>query len=81
MICIYMLSMLNMNHTNGSTQEVFVIPKLIHNLLGLQAITVLELVTKVDTIDNGKPVIQKKFPLLFSGLGKCLMNTSFASCR
>ena len=52
------------------TQEVFVIPKLTHNLLGLPAITALELVTKVDDIGNSKSIIHKKFPLLFSGLGK-----------
>ena len=53
------------------TQEVFVIPKLTHNLLGLPAITALELVTKVDDIDNSKSIIHKKFPLLFSScLGK-----------
>ena len=54
----------------STTQEVFVIPKLTHNLLGLPAITALELVTRVDTIDNGKSIIHKKFPMLFSGLGK-----------
>ena len=62
----------------STTQEVFVIPKLTHNLLGLPAITALELVTKVDAIDNGKSIIHKKFPMLFSGLGgKCLMNMKF----
>ena len=48
----------------------FVIPNLTHNLLGLPAITALELVTKVDAIDNGKSIIHEKFPSLFSGLGE-----------
>ena len=39
-------------------------------MLGLLAITALELVTKVDAIDNGKSIIHKKFPSLFSSLGK-----------
>ena len=46
------------------------IPKVTHNLLGLLAITALELMTKVDAIDNGKSIIHKNFSLLFSGLGK-----------
>ena len=75
------VSILLAHKVKSTTQKVLVIPKLIHNLLGLPAITVLELMTKVDAIDNGKSIIQKKFPLLFSDLGKCLMNTSFASCR
>ena len=53
-----------------TTHEVFVIPSLTHNLLGLPAITALELVTKVDTIDNGKSIIHEKFPSHFSGLGE-----------
>ena len=54
----------------STTQEVFVIPKLTHNLLGLPAITALDLVTKVDAIDNGRSVIYEKFPSLFGGLGE-----------
>ena len=53
----------------STTQEVFVIPQLTHNLLGLPAITALELVTKVDAIQSGTSIIQEKFPSLFNGLG------------
>jgi len=53
----------------STTQEVFVIPGLTHNLLGLPAITALELVTRIDAIHDGKAIIQEKFPSLFGGLG------------
>ena len=53
----------------STTQEVFVIPQLTHNLLGLPAITALDLVTKVDAIQSKTSVIQEKFPSLFNGLG------------
>ena len=50
----------------STTEEVFVIP---HNLLGLPAITALDLVTKVDVIQSKTSMIREKFPSLFNGLG------------
>ena len=62
----------------STTQEVFVIPKLTHNLLGLPVITALDLVTKVDAVNSGTLLIQEKFPSLFSGLG--LMSDEYEIC-
>ena len=53
----------------STTQDVFVIPHLTHNLLGLPAITALDLVTRVDAIASKTSIIQEKFPSLFNGLG------------
>ena len=39
-------------------------------MLGLPAITALDLVTKVDAIHDGRSVINEKFPSLFGGLGE-----------
>ena len=50
----------------STTQEVFVIPQLTYNLLGLPAITELE---QVDAIQSGTSIIQEKFSSLFNGLG------------
>ena len=53
----------------STTKDMFVIPELTHNLLGLPAITALDLVTRVDAIENKTLIIQGKFQSLFNGLG------------
>ena len=57
------------HNDKSTTQDVFVIPQLTHNLLGLPAITALDLVTRVDAIQSKTSIIQGKFPSLFNGLG------------
>ena len=57
------------HNDKSTTQDVFVIPQLTHNLLGLPAITALDLVTRVDAIQSKTSIIQGKFPSLFNALG------------
>ena len=51
----------------SSKQIIYVIMDLKTNLLGLPAITALQLLIKVDSIQPGK--MQQSFPKLFQGLG------------
>ena len=48
-------------------QPIYVIKDLKNNLLGLPAITALQLLIKVDSIQTGN--VQQSFPKLFQGLG------------
>ena len=48
-------------------QPIYIIEDLQNNLLGLPAITALELLTKVDSVQPGN--VQQSFPKLFQGLG------------
>ena len=50
-------------------QHIFVIDNLRTNLLGLPAITALNLVTRVQAITGGKLNVQQRFPRIFQGLG------------
>ena len=52
-----------------TTQEVHVIKGLNHNLLGLPAVEALQLVAKLDTVQDETVVVKEKFPSLFNGLG------------
>ena len=60
------------------TQEVFVIPKLTHNLLGLPAITALDLVTKWMPYTMVDQSFTRSFRHFLVVWGKCLMSTKFA---
>ena len=66
------------HNDKSTTQDVFVIPQLTHNLLGLSAITALDLVTRVEAIQSKTSIIQGKFPSLFNGLG--LMSHKYEIC-
>lgn len=50
-------------------QEIFVVRRLRNNLLGLPAITALQLLAQVEMIQDAASSIRKKFPQLFQGLG------------
>ena len=50
-------------------QRVFVIKDLKHNLLGLPAITLLTLVSRVDSLQLTTMDIKHQYPQLFRGLG------------
>ena len=47
----------------------FVVKGLKTNLLGLQAITALQLAYRVDVVNTEEPDIVKRFPQAFKGLG------------
>ena len=53
----------------SSQQEIFVVKGLKKNLLGLPAITSLELVARVDTLTDSQTGIAASFPKVFKGLG------------
>ena len=52
-----------------SEQVVFVMKGLKKNLLGLPALTVLQLVSRLDGVDQYEQHIYQRFPNLFQGLG------------
>ena len=52
-----------------TTQEVFIIKGLNHNLLGLPAIEALQLGAMVHSVQDETALVKEKFPLLFNGLG------------
>jgi len=53
----------------SSQQTIFVIKGLKTNLLGLPAITALNLAARIDTITDYQAIIEEIFPTLFQGLG------------
>ena len=53
----------------SSQQEIFVVKGLKKNLLGLPAVTSLELVARVDTLTDSQTEIITTFPKVFKGLG------------
>ena len=55
--------------SKSSLQTVYVVKGLKTNLLGLPAITALNLATRMDTTVTELPSIPEKFPSLFQGLG------------
>lgn len=54
----------------STDQQIFVVKGLTLNLLGLPAITALDLVARVDTVCDYSTAIQKAHPKVFRGLGK-----------
>ena len=52
---------------NSSSQQIFVIKNLKHNLLGLPAITALHLAARLDSTYTA--MVQNRFPSVFQGLG------------
>ena len=54
--------------SNATVQTVYVVSRLKTNLLGLPAITALNLATKVDATTKTPPIIQM-YPSVFNGLG------------
>lgn len=60
----------NLKHKdNESVQEIYVVKGLKNNLLGLPAITALQVVSRIETITDRKEEIKGQFPSLFQGLG------------
>lgn len=52
------------------TQRIYVIQGLTSNLLGLPAITALELAVRVDAVkDTSTDSVKKEYPSVFQGLG------------
>ena len=59
-----------LSHKEKATQEtIFVIRGLKTNLLGLPAIKSLQLVQRIDVMEESKRDIERRFPKVFSGLG------------
>jgi len=52
---------------NSSSQQIFVIKNLKHNLLGLPAISALHLAARLDSTYTA--MVQNRFPFVFQGLG------------
>jgi len=61
-------AMLTYNHTSCK-QTVFVVKDLKQNLLGLPAITSLNLISRLNSADLSSTIVQKLYPQLFQGLG------------
>ena len=64
--CLGKLSVILSYKGRLCAQPVYVIKELQHNLLGLQAIQALKLLTQVNTLE--KTPIPQQFPALFTGL-------------
>lgn len=58
-----------LHKARSTTQHIFVVKNLRTNLLGLPAITALNLVTRVQAITGDKLNVQQQFPRIFQGLG------------
>ena len=59
---------------NSSSQTIYVICGLKTNLLGLPAITSLQLVCRINEMTCDNHSIQARFPELFKGLGRTIQN-------
>ena len=59
-----------MKHSKRSArQSIYVVKGLKTNLLGLQAITALQLACRIDVVGTEEPDVVKRFPQVFQGLG------------
>ena len=59
-----------MKHGKQSVRQgIYVVKGLKTNLLGLQAITALQLARRIDVLGTEEPDVVKRFPIVFQGLG------------